>query len=114
METALDLTISGTDIEFILALTEQSDVSEVSEPSDLDASRALNCGLSPEMVNDALVLVTLVFGTAKATLEFLKALREHLKANGGAVGVAEASTGKPLGQLDGTTADAALARMAQS
>lgn len=114
METTLDLTMSRTDIESVLSLVAQSDASDVSEPSNLDASRALNCGLSPEMVKDAFVFVTVVFGTAKAALEFLKTLREYVKAKGAAIGVAEAATGKSLGQVDASTQDATLARMAQS
>jgi hypothetical protein len=110
MITAIDLTGTKNDIEAILVLARQhSEVEEISEPMNLDASRALNVGL-PE-ISAALTFVTVLFKTSKALLEFLKALREELKTRGGAVAVAESAGGKPLGRLEGQTTDETLNKL---
>jgi hypothetical protein len=110
MVIAMDLTGSKEDVEAILALAKQhSEVEEISEPTNLDASRALNVGL-PE-ITVALTFVTVVFKAGTAALGFLKALRENLKARGGAVVISEAASGKPLGRLEGQTTDETLTKL---
>jgi hypothetical protein len=110
MITAIDLTGTKEDIEAILELARQHpEVEEISEPTSLDSSRALNVGL-PE-ITVVLTFVTVVFQASKALLEFLKALREDLKNRGGAVAVSESANGKPLGRLEGQTTDEALTKL---
>jgi len=110
---AIDLTGSQQEIDAILAFAKQhKEVDEVSEPTNLDASRALNVGLPNVSPTEVLTFLTLVFSTGKAALEFLKALREHLKAKGGVIAVSDSATGKPLGRLEAGTSDAALKQLA--
>jgi hypothetical protein len=113
MSTAIDLTGSQQEIDAILTLAKQhSGVEEVSEPTNLDASRALNLGLPGVGPAEVLTFLTLVFTTGKAALEFLKALREQLKVKGGAVAVSESVSGKALGRLEAGTSDKALTQLA--
>jgi hypothetical protein len=111
--TAIDLTGSAEEIRAILAFVKQHPaVEETSEPTNLDASRALNVGIPNLSPTEVLEFLTLVFTTGKAALDFLKALREQLKANGTSVAVSESTSGKLLGRIEAGTSDAALARMA--
>jgi hypothetical protein len=112
MITAIDLTGTKEDIEAVLALARQHpEVEDISEPTNLDASRALHIGLAE--VSVILSFVTVVFKASKALLEFLKALREELKARGGTVAVSESASGRPLGRLEGKTTDKALTKLVQ-
>ena len=108
--TAIDLMGTQQEIDVIIGLSQRLEgVEDVSEPSVLDASRALNAGLTPEMVEQVLQVITMVFSTGTAALQFLKELRAELKARGGVVAVSEPASGKPLGRVEGGTADEALA-----
>lgn len=112
MPIAIDLTGNDRNIAAIHALAkERHDLVNVSEPTGLDASKPLNVGL-PANPMEVLQFVTVVFGTAKAALEFLKLLREQMKANGAAVAASEAATGKPLGKIESGTSDQALHQIA--
>jgi hypothetical protein len=113
MAIAIDLTGTQENIEAVFELAKQHPELEVSDPTSLDASRALNVGLPGLGPTEILSIVTLVFSTAKAALEFLKVLREHLNAKGAAVAVSESATGKPLGRIEPGTSDQALAQVAQ-
>src|SRR5262245_32377803 len=111
MLTAIDLTGTQQEIDAILTLVKQTPgVEETSEPTNLDASRALNVGLPTDPVT-LLKFITLVFTTGKAALEFLKALREQLKTQGGAVAVSNAQNGQKLGQLKAETPDGEVSQM---
>ncbi len=111
--TAFDLMGSQREIDAILALVQRHEgVEEVSEPTDLDASRALNAGLPHELIEEVLKFLTIMFTTGTAALAFLKALREELKARGGVVAVSDPASGEPLGRIEAGTSDEALARMA--
>jgi hypothetical protein len=110
MLSAIDLTGSEQEIETILAWAKQRpEVDQVSEPTSLDTTRALNVGL-PE-IKDALTFLTLVFTTGTAALEFLKALRDELKIRNGVVTVSESVSGKPLGRLEGGTSDSEITQL---
>ena len=110
--TAIDLTGSAEEIRAILAFASQHPaVEQTSEPTNLDASRALNVGIPSLSPTEVLTFVTLVFTTGKAALDFLKALREQLKTKGTSVAVSEPTSGKLLGRIEAGTSDAALARM---
>jgi hypothetical protein len=107
--TAIDLTGSQEEIDAILAWAKQRpEVEEVSEPTSLDASRALNVGMPDVNPNDVLTFITLVFQAGTASLVFLKALREELKARRSMVAVSESASGKPLGLLEADTSDEKL------
>ena len=111
--TALDLTGSVEEIRAILALaTQNSGVEQTSEPTTLDASRALNVGIPNLSPTEVLSFLTVVFTTGKAALDFLKVLREQLKAKGTSVAVSESTSGKVLGRIEAGTSDAALTQMA--
>ena len=112
MSTALDLTGSEQEIDAILAWAKlRPEVEESSEPMSLDASRALNVGLPNVDPRDVLIVITLVFRAGKSALDFLKALREELKARRAAVAVSESASGKPLGRLEGGTPDETIKKM---
>lgn len=111
MKSALDLTGTQTEIEAIVRLAKRFDgVESVSEPSMLDASKALNAGLTLETVEAALSFVTLVFTTGKAALAFLKALRPELQAQA-AVAVSQSTTGKALVRIEATTQDQSIEKL---
>jgi len=113
--TAIDLTGSAEEIRAILAFVKQHPaVEQTSEPTTLDASRALNVGIPNLSPTEVLSFLTLVFTTGKAALDFLKALREQLKTKGGSLAVSESTSGKSLGRIEPGTSDAALAHMASS
>ena len=113
MTTALDLTGSQQEIDEIYAFArDHSGVEAVSEPTNLDASRALNVGLPHVSPTEVLTFLTLVFTTSKAALEFLTALREQMKRKGGAIAVSNSMTGNPLGKVEGGTSDADLSHLA--
>jgi hypothetical protein len=112
--TAIDLFGSQEHIEAILALARQDQELTVSEPMDLDASRALNVGLPPVSPNEVLQFLTLVFTTGTAALAFVKALRDELREHGGSVTIADSATGKHLGRIDGGSSDEELARTVPS
>jgi hypothetical protein len=108
----LDLTGSQQEIAAIVALAKQhSELEEVSEPTSLDASRALNVGLPHVDPQTALMFVTVVFQTSKAALEFLKVAREYLKERGGAMAVSQSASGKRVGRIEAATSDEALFQM---
>jgi hypothetical protein len=110
--TAIDLTGSAEEIRLIMAFAQQHPaVEQTSEPTTLDASRALNLGIPNLSPREVLEFLTLVFTTSKAALDFLKALREQLKSKGGSVAISESTSGKPLGRIEPGTSDAALAHM---
>jgi hypothetical protein len=109
---AIDLTGKQDEIEAVWALAQQRAGVEVSEPGSLDASRALNVGMPGVSPTEILSMLTLVFTTAKAGLEFLKALREFLNARGTVVAVSESATGKSLGRIEPGSTDQALAKVA--
>lgn len=111
--TAIDLTGSADEIRAIVEFAKQHPaVQQASEPTTLDASRALNVGIPNLSPKEVLEFLTLVFSTSKAALEFLKALREQLKAKGASVAVSDSTSGKPLGRIEPATSDAAIAHMA--
>lgn len=108
METAIDLTGSSAEIEALVDLARRRGDIEVSEPTALDASRALNAGLDPVTIGAVLTFITLVFKTGTAALEFLKAVREEMKARKAAVAVTDSVTGRSLTVVKAATADAEL------
>jgi hypothetical protein len=113
--TAIDLTGSQEEIDAILAWVKQRpEVEEVSEPTSLDASQALNVGLPDVNPNDVLTFITLIFQAGTASLAFLKALREELKARRSMVAVSESASGKPLGRLEADTSDEKLEKLLSS
>jgi hypothetical protein len=110
---AIDLTGSQDLISEIAALAKNhSTVEDVSEPTRLDADRALNFGLPGVGPKEVLEFLTVLFAAGKALFEFLKAVRDYLrKKKGKKLAVSDAS-GKFLGQVDGDTSDEELARIA--
>jgi glycerate-2-kinase len=107
------LTGSAEQVRAILAFAKQHPaVEQTSEPTSLDASRALNVGIPNLSPTEVLSFLTVVFTTGKAALDFLKALREQLKTEGTSVAVSESTSGKLLGRIEAGTSDAALAHMA--
>jgi hypothetical protein len=113
MGPAICLTATTDEMAAIIAIAQGAQgVEDVSEPSALDATKALNAGLTPEEVKAAIEFITVIFQSGTALLMFLKALREEMRARGSAVAVAEAATGQPLGRIDAGTSDEALTRMA--
>jgi hypothetical protein len=114
MGPAVSLIATSEEIAAIVCLGRDAEgVEDVSEPSALDASRALNAGITAEDVKTALEIVTLIFKSGAALLVFLTALRAEIRSRGGVVAVSDPVTGKPLGRIDARTADTALARLAQ-
>jgi hypothetical protein len=112
IKTAVDFTSSPQDIEAILAAAKGFDgVEDISEPTALDASRALNAGLTLEMVEHALAFITIVFKTGTAALGFFKTVREEMKARGGTVVVSEPASGKTLGSIEAQTVDDAIGKI---
>jgi hypothetical protein len=112
MLTAIDLTGTQPQIDAIIAWAKQRpEVEETSEPTSLDASRALNVGLPDVDPATAVIFITLVFNAGTAALAFLKALREELQAQGGVVIVSESASGNPLGRLEGGTSEEAIEKM---
>ena len=114
--TAIDLTGSAEEIQAIVVFAKQHPaVEQTSEPTTLDASRALNVGIPNLSPTEVLSFLTLVFTTSKAALDFLKALREQLaKTKGGSLAVSDSASGKPLGRIAPGTSDAAIAHMTPS
>ena len=105
---AIDITGPSEEIEKLLPLTaQQSGLEEVSEVSDLDASKALNIGL-PVDPTAALQFLTLIFTTGTAALEFFQAVRKSLKERGGTVAVSNSTSGKKLGTLSAHSSDSEL------
>jgi hypothetical protein len=112
--TAIDLTGSAEEIRAILAFAKTHPaVEQTSEPTSLDASRALNLGIPNLGPTEVLSFLTLVFTTGKAALDFLRALREQLKTKDTSVAVSESTSGKLLGRVEAGTSDATLAHMAR-
>jgi len=110
---AFDITGQNQEIVEILKLAQQrSDLAQASEPSTLDASRALNVGLPGVTPTEILSFLTLVFTTGKAALEFFKLLREQMNHRGTQVVVSDAPTGKPVGLIAASTTDQALESLA--
>jgi len=107
---AIDLTASQDQIEAILALARQHpDVEDVSEPTNLDASKALNVGLPHYTdIEAGLTFITIVFKTGSAGLMFYKALRAEMKRRNEAIAVSDSATGTLKGKLSGETSDDAL------
>lgn len=113
-DTGLDLTGTQAEVAAILAAAGRSAGVEASEPTALDASRALNAGISPAEITAALQFVSLVFTTGTAILTFIKALREELQVhNAGAVVVSDPGTGKPIGKVSAASTDAELETIAR-
>lgn len=115
METALDLTGTTEQINALLELArQQGDSVEASEASNLDASRALNAGIDPVTIGAALTFITLVFKTATAALEFMKAAREEVKARkAAALIVSDPASGKTLGKIAAESSDAVLTELSK-
>jgi hypothetical protein len=112
MSTAIDLTGSPEEIAAILALArEHGAVEEISEPTALDASRALNVGLPHVNPTEALQFITLLFGTATAALTFFKSLRGFLKERSATVAASQTVSGQPLGLIAAGTSDEDLEKM---
>src|SRR5690242_5182370 len=77
---AIDLTGSKDLITEITTLAKNDPtVEEVSEPTRLDAERALNFGLPGVGPKEIFEFLTLLFSTGKALFEFLKAVRDYLR-----------------------------------
>ncbi len=112
MEQAISLTATAAQMAEILKLAQNAEgVEGVSEPAALDGSRALNAGLTPEDLRAGLEVATLIFKAGGALFVFLKAVRDYLKTNGGAVGVSDGTGSKPLGRIDATSRDETLSRL---
>jgi hypothetical protein len=110
---AFDMTGRSQEVEQILALArERPDLAQASEPAALDASRALNVGLPDVGPTEILTFLTLLFSTGKAALEFFKLVRDQLNQRGTRVAVADAPTGKLIGQIEATTTDHSLKALA--
>lgn len=111
-EHGLDLTGTVAATSAIQGAAKRVAGAEASEPSALDARRALNAGISPAEVTAALQFISLVFATATAMLTFVKALREELRVHqAGAVVVTDPDTGKPRGKVTADSSDAELERL---
>jgi hypothetical protein len=109
---AVDLTAERIEIQEIHKLAkERPDLVNTSEPSNLDASRALNLGIPGMSPTEVLSFLTLVFTTGKAALEFLKLLREQMKPADARIAVTESATGRSLGHLESTTSDESLKQL---
>ena len=109
---AIDVTGAMSEIEAILKLAHEHDgVEDVSAPIILDASKALNAGLTMQEVGDVLSFITVVFKTGAAALAFLSVLRQEMKARKAVVAVADSATGAARGKLSGDTADSVLQQM---
>ncbi len=112
MPTLIDLTGSQEEIAEIIAWAKnRAEVEEVSEPTTLDSSRALNVGLPHIDPTEALNFVTLVFTTGTAAIGFFKALRSLLASRGGAVAVTQSLSGESLGNIEPGTSDEAIDKM---
>jgi hypothetical protein len=112
---AIDLTGSQKLISEITTLAKNhSTVDDVSEPTRLDADRALNFGLPGVGPKEIFEFLTLLFSTGKALFEFLKAVRDYLNEKPGTRLAVSDSGGKSLGQIGGDTSDEELARIAGS
>jgi hypothetical protein len=108
------ITFAGTtkDMNQIMTMAKSAEgVEQVSEPSSLDASRALNAAITFEEVESALQIITLIFKSGAALLDFIKALRDTRRAGGGGIGVSDATSGKVLGQIKESTTDRTLTRL---
>jgi hypothetical protein len=115
MPTAIDLTGSQKEIRAILALArERGEVEEVSEPTALDASRALNVGLPHVNPTEALEFISLVFTTGTTALAFFKNLRAFLKDRSATVAASQTVSGQALGRIEAGTSDEDLEKIAAS
>lgn len=83
----------------------------ISKRTTLDASRALNAGLSPDDVKHALEFITVIFKTGAAGLSFLKALRDFCGQKKCEVIVSEPVSGKLLGRINEETKDEEIKKM---
>jgi hypothetical protein len=92
--------------------TQAGGKASVPEPESLDG--ALNAGITVEDARTALEVATLIFTFGKAALEFLKALRDHLRAEApnAEAAVGNAADGMPVGVVRAGTDDAELAAIA--
>ena len=101
MGTTVRLAATPEEIAVILNLARTIDgFEDASEPSALDSSRALNAGLTPDDVKNALEIITLIFKTSSAGFVFLKALRDYVQPGGRAIAVSDPTRGKPLGRIE--------------
>ena len=115
VETSLDVTGTAVQIQALLELAKRSPAVEASEPSNLDASRALNVGIDPVAIGGALTFITLVFKTATAALEFMKAAREEIKARkAAALAVSDPVSGKALGKITADSSDDELTELSKA
>jgi hypothetical protein len=87
---------------------------KASEPEAESLDGALNAGITVEDVRTALQIATLIFTFGKAALEFLKALRDHLRAEApkSEAAVGNAADGVAAGVVRATTDDAELEAIA--
>jgi hypothetical protein len=100
--------------EFIQLANKTDDFEGASEPSALDSNRALNAGLTADDVKTLFEIATIAFKTGKALFDFLKSLRDYLRARGGSVGISDPARGKPIGKIDGGTDDKDIETMIES
>jgi hypothetical protein len=115
MSNFISLIATPAEVASLADLARQTQgVKLVSKPMKLDASQALNAGITMEDVKNVLEIIKIVFETGGACLIFLAAARDHLRESGGSVRVADAKSGKLLGEIEGTTADASLPRVRSS
>lgn len=77
----------------------------------LDASRALNLGLTHDEIKNVLQVVTIIFKSSAAALAFYKMLREWARTRKGAVGVSDIASGKILSRIEAKTEDTTLTSM---
>ena len=110
MQLAISVTAPMSEIGTIVDLARNThDIEDVSEPSTLDADRALNAAITLDEVKTVLEIVTAVFKSGAALIEFMKAVRETMRARRAAVVVSDPLTGKRLGRIEADTSDETLA-----
>jgi len=87
---------------------------EASAPEPESLQGALNAGITIEGVRAVLEVVTLAFAAGQAGIEFLKALRDYMRAEAPAAqaAIGNAADGTPAGVVRAATEDAELQRIA--
>jgi hypothetical protein len=112
---AIDLTGPAGTIERVVALAKNhGDVNGVSEPTSLDASKALSMGLPHVDVETAkaiLEFITVVLNTGAAGFGFYSAIRDALKGQDEVLAVSDSKTGTVRGHISGATTDVALRQL---
>src|SRR5215467_8319020 len=110
MVSAVSLTVSSEAIAGIQELVKKSEgIEDMSEPSVLDASQALNAGLTPEDLKTGLEVINLIFVDGAALGAFLMALRTWMRSRLGAISVSDAVSGKRIGRIDAVTEESTVA-----